>query len=337
MGNLVPGGLVTVSRLKPSRRRRSELVVRLSIAGLLALASWWTWTAASGATGNASISLGDYSGPDNPAGVAHFASSTSAHVTLASDYLVGSSGWGTMVGAQGLKAWRSSGYRLVLGVPMLPSNTQSTLGRGARGAYNSYFVTLARNLVAEGEGNAFLRLGWEFNGGSYKWKVLDSSAATRYAAFFRHIVRAMRSVPGQSFAFVWNPNGAGSTRFSPAQAYPGNAYVDYIGSDVYANCWCSPFTVQNGWANQLSQPWGLDWLASFAARQGKPIVFPEWGVDFRSDGHGLGDDAYFVNQFGSWITAHKVAWTSIFTFHQEHDITDGSFPNALAAFKAHFG
>ena len=40
---------------------------------------------------------------------------------------------------------------------MLPKHARSSLGRGARGAYNSYFVTLARNLVNEGEGHAFLR------------------------------------------------------------------------------------------------------------------------------------------------------------------------------------
>ena len=59
----------------------------------------------------------------------------------------------------------------------------------------------------------------------------------------------------------------------------------------------------------------------------------------RNDGHGLGDDPYFVNQFASWISSHNVAWTNIFTVDadQQDDITDGSFPNALAAFRADFG
>jgi len=308
------------------------LLVWLCVAALLVVAWWPAKTA-----GAASIPLGDYSGPDNPAGIAQFASTTGAHVTLATDYLVGSSDWGTMVGAQGLKAWPASGYSLVLAVPILPRETRSTLARGARGAYDAYFVTLARNLVNDGEGRAYLRLGWEFNGGGYKWRVRNSTAAGHFAAYFRHIVTAMRSVPGQSFQFIWNPNGAGPTNYTPEQAYPGNSYVDYIGSDVYGNCWCHPFTPDNGWSHQLSQPWGLNWLTSFATQMGKPIVFPEWGVDFRSDGHGLGDNPYFVDQFAAWITSHNVAWTNIFTFHSNNDITDGRFPKALAAFEAHFG
>jgi hypothetical protein len=310
--------------------------VWLVVAALLILGWWPTGTAASPPPGAASIPLGDYAGPDNPVGVANFASTTGAHLTLATDYLVGSSDWGTMVSAQGLKRWPSSGYTLVLAVPMWPRETRSSLARGARGAYDSYFVTLARNLVDAGEGHAYLRPGWEFNGNSYKWRVRNSTGAHHFASYFRHIVDAMRSVPGQSFAFVWNPNGAGSTRYTPEEAYPGNAYVDYIGSDVYGNCWCNPFTPENGWAHQLSQPWGLNWLASFATQVGKPIAFPEWGVDFRSDGHGLGDNPYFVNQFAAWITSHNVAWTNIFT-HQQSDITNGSFPKALAAFESNFG
>ena len=151
---------------------------------------------------------------------------------------------------------------------------------------------------------------------------------------------SMRSVPGEAFKFVWNPNaGSSHGNFSPAQAYPGNAYVDYIGTDLYDESWVQPLNPQNAWAAQLSASWGLNWLAGFAAAQGKPIVFPEWGVAIRSDGHGLGDDPYFVDQFAGWIASHHVAWTNIFSFDgdQIDNITDGSFPNALAAFEADFG
>lgn len=115
--------------------------------------------------------------------------------------------------------------------------------------------------------------------------------------------------------------------------------MDFIGTDLYDESWVQPRTPANAWAGQLSETWGLNWLASFAAAHGKPIVFPEWGVAIRSDGHGLGDDPYFVNQFASWISSHNVAWTNIFTVDavQQDDITDGSFPNALAAFRADFG
>jgi hypothetical protein len=261
---------------------------------------------------------------------------------LATEFLDGADGWPGLVNVGGLGAWRSSGYTLVLAVPLLPRHATNSLAAGARGAYNRRFATLARNLVSQGFGDAYLRLGWEFNGNWYKWRVRSASNAVNYATFFRNVVTSMRSVPGQSFRFVWNPNDSGPSSYSPEQAYPGNAYVDYVGSDIYANCWCRPFTAQNGWADQLSQPWGLNWLASFAAEMGKPIVFPEWGVDFRSDGHGLGDDPYFVDHLAAWVDSHNVAWTSAFSFDGTHmtdvtDMTDGRFPNSLAAFRADFG
>jgi len=294
-----------------------------------------------GASGASAVPLGDYAGGEYPAGIAQFGHATDTHPVLATDYLDRSSTWAALDSAGGVGTWANSGYQLVLGVPMLPQRGRATLGRGARGAYNSYFVTLAQNLVAQGEAHAYLRIGWEFNGNWFKWSVHNAAGAVHYAAYFRNIVDAMRSVPGEAFKFVWNPNGGTShgRPYSPSLAYPGRGYVDYIGTDLYDESWVSPLTPQNAWTGQLDETWGLDWLASFAAAQDTPIVFPEWGVAIRSDGHGLGDDPYYINEFATWITTHDVAWTNMFSYDsgQYDNITDGHFPNALAAFKADFG
>ena len=309
-----------------------------AIAVLLALVGPSPGAVASGA---ASVPLGDYAGAGNPGGVARFGSVTGTRPRLATDFLNGSSSWAVLDGAAGMASWRHSGYQLVLGVPMLPKRTRATLRRGARGAYNGYFVTLARHLVGDGEGNAYLRVGWEFNGNWFKWSVRDATGAVQFARYFRNIVSAMRSVPGQSFKFVWNPNGGDShgRPYDAALAYPGDSSVDFIGTDLYDESWVTPRTPQRAWAGQLSAAWGLDWLAGFASAHGKPIAFPEWGVAIRNDGHGLGDDPYFVNAFASWITTHGVAWTDIFSYDssQRDNITDGHFPNALSAFKSDFG
>jgi hypothetical protein len=288
----------------------------------------------------ASVPLGDYAGANDPGGITSFGAATGTHPTLATDYLDRSSGWGAMSSAGYLGRWAGSGYRLVLGVPMIPSGTGGTLAAGASGAYDSNFVTLAHNLVAQGLSDAVLRVGWEFNGNWYPWAVQSGADAANFAAYWRHIVDAMRSVPGAQFLFDWNPTGYSPTGYSPDQAYPGDAYVDYVGTDVYDNCWCSPQTPPNAWSTQLGEQWGLNWLAGFAAAHGKAIAFPEWSVDFRHDGHGLGDDPSFMNSFATWIASHNVAFTNIFSFDapdQQISITDGSFPYALAAFRANFG
>jgi hypothetical protein len=81
-------------------------------------------------------------------------------------------------------------------------------------------------------------------------------------------------------------------------------------------------------------------LAGFAAAHSKAMGFPEWSVDFRHDGHGLGDDPSFIHNFHAWITSNNTAFANIFAFDapdQQNNIADGSFPNALSAFKTDFG
>jgi hypothetical protein len=291
--------------------------------------------------------LGDFAGSGNPAGVAAFAAATGTHPTLATDYLLRTDGWDGMDGAGGsenwmLDQWRNRGYRLVLGVPIIPGGSGGSLAQGASGAYNQYFTTLAQNLVAGGAGNAILRLGWEFDGDWYPWGVANDTDAANFAAYWRQIVDTMRAVPGAQFSFLWNPNGGASTTWNLDLAYPGSAYVDYVGTDDYDEYWGSPSTPEASWSSMVNQTWGLNWLVNFAAAEGRPIAIPEWSVTIRSDGKGLGDDAYFIDQFAAWIAQHDVAFTSIFSFNdtasgQDNDITDGRFPNALAALRATFG
>ena len=198
-----------------------------------------------------------------------------------------------------------SGYTLSLGVPIIPTDSSGaavgTLAQGATGAFNSYYVTLAQTLVAGGLSNAYLRLGWEFDGSWMPWAATTPSAEASFASYFQQIVTAMRSVSGEQFRFVWNPDAGAFTQsgYSVAAAYPGNAYVDVIGLDAYDQSWAVPQTPANAWAS-TDLP-ALTAAQQFASSNGKPLAFGEWGVAIRSDGHGLGDDPYFVNQMVSWM------------------------------------
>ena len=62
----------------------------------------------------------------------------------------------------------------------------------------------------------------------------------------------------------------------------------------------------------------------------------------RSDGHGLGDDPYYVNQMTSWMetASNNVAFETYFNDDEtgsNSQITGGSFPDSLAAFEADLG
>jgi hypothetical protein len=285
------------------------------------------------------VPLGDYAGEADPSGVAAFAAATGTNPKYATDYLDKGDGWASMDAAANIGAWSSSPYRLAIGVPILPS--VGTLAQGATGAYNQYFTILGKNLVSDNEANAILRLGWEFNGNWFTWSVGSAADAANFVSFWRQIVTTMRAVPGEKFKFMWNPNAPSPTTYSPEQAYPGNAYVDYVGTDVYDNFWGTPFTPAASWVHQLSQQWGLGWLAGFAAEHNKPIAIPEWSDEYRTDGHGLGDDPLFISNMALWFATNNVAFANVWCYDSSstyrNNLLDGTFPKALAQFKASFG
>ena len=318
-------------------------VSKLAVTGVMNLGSSANvgTIGAGGTSGNgglAAIALGDYAGSSNPSGVADFGRSTGTHPTYATEFLDMTGGWSGMDGAALVRSWKGSGYRLVLGVPILPGT--GTLAAGATGSYDQYFTTLGKNLVGDGEANAILRLGWEFNGYWYPWYVQTAADAANFVKFWQHIVTTMRAVRGEQFKFLWNASADTASSYSPAQAYPGNAFVDYVGTDVYDEFWGSPKTSANAWSNQLTQQWGLNWLASFTAANGKPIGIPEWSVTIRNDGGGMGDDPSYITNIAAWFVAHHVAFDDIFSYattETNANILDGSFPQSLARFRAVFG
>ena len=127
-----------------------------------------------------------------------------------------------------IEEWAGSRRRTVYSTGLLPNNGQSTIALGAKGDYDRHFRRLAQNLVNAGENDAIIRLGWEFNLATSTW---STDRPADFVAYWRHIVKAMRSVPGQDFEFDWNPN-VGATAYDATLYYPGKAYVDYIGVDA---------------------------------------------------------------------------------------------------------
>ena len=128
---------------------------------------------------------------------------------------------------------------------------------------------------------------------------------------------------------------------APDRAYPGDAYVDYVGADVYDNSWIADYRDPVArWKDFVTQPYGLQWQSDFATAHGKPMTFPEWGLSTRSDGHGGGDDPYFIQQMYDWISTHDVAHADYFEYDApdgRHSLMNGQFPNAAAKFQALFG
>lgn len=237
-----------------------------------------------------------------------------------------------------LGCWQGKGYKLSQAVPMLMAKGQ-TLREGADGQFDQEFVKLGKLLVAKGHPDAYLRIGWEFNGGWYSWAAAKDPKA--FVSYFRRIVAAFRSVPGQKFRIVWNP-AQGEQQIAPDKVYPGDDVVDIVALDFYNQSWGRPQDRDPAerWRNVLKQGYGLDWLAAFAARHKKPIALPEWGTGTRPDGHGWGDDPLFVRNMAAWIKAHDVVYHAYWDYDAgdyNAEISTGRQPQSAAAFKENFG
>jgi hypothetical protein len=236
------------------------------------------------------------------------------------DYLPGGTWNGMDNPATTIKQWSAApDITPLLGVPMWPTTGGPySLAQAAEGAYNKYFVTLAQNLIAGGLSHAILRLAWEADGTWYRWSIGSEQQAQQYAEAWRQIVGSILQVPGQHFGFDWCMNLQPVTGWSPADAYPGDAYVTEIGEDVYdAN---QPGVKNQApadrWNYLVSSKYGLGWQATFAAAHGKPISFPEWGlvanpVDATKYG---GDDPLFIQNMHDWFVSHNTAVEDYFNY-----------------------
>ncbi|MCE0536265.1 hypothetical protein LWF15_12175 [Kineosporia rhizophila] len=256
-----------------------------------------------------------------------------------------------------LRAWQDTGYRMVYGVVMLPARDRTvTLAVGAAGDYDHHFRRLARNLVAHGQGDAIIRLAWEFNVSKMRWELTPEDQ-TDFVTYWRRIVTTMRSVPGaEKLRFDWNVNNGGET-YDSTIFWPGDKYVDYVGVDVYDISWAEdtyPYPADctgscrrdhqvAAWANIENATYGLNFWSSFARERGKPLSMPEWGLWDRSDvdGRGGADNPYFVQRMYEFIDdpRNNVAYQAYFDVNPEdrgrHQLS--GMPRSESRFRELFG
>lgn len=274
--------------------------------------------------------------------------------------------------------WKKAvpGRRLILSIPLLPGGwnrggikgpdgkyTPVSFDAGARGEYNVHFQRLAENLIKYGLEDSILRLGWEFNGGWYTWRASDNIPG--FIAYWRQIVQTMRAVPGaEKLQYCWNP-AQSWLQFPAEKAWPGDEYVDIVGLDFYDQSWAKdtyPFP-ENATPGEIESRQrkavddvlingqeGLVRWSNFAREHHKPFSIPEWGVCKRGDGHGGGDNPYFVEQVHKFISdpANNVLFHCYFDVEASdgaHQLSPGygtnakesQFPKSAAKFKELFG
>jgi hypothetical protein len=233
-----------------------------------------------------------------------------------------------------------SSRALVIGQDLIPSsladigNPLSWEQSCAAGDFDSYATTFAANLVAAGLQNSVIRLGEEMNGSWEKDYVgTTTQEQNLWATCFANEVTAMRAAPGEHLLIDWDINACTSA-IPYANFYPGNAYVDILGIDLY-DAGCDAPTTALTFSQLANENYGLTEFEAFAAAQGKPMSFPEWGLTTQPSG----DDPAYITAMGSTIESGN------FAFEEYFDVVDGTTmlldggntPLSDAAFQKAFG
>ncbi len=274
-------------------------------------------------------------------------------VDLGEDFLPAGTSWTDWAAPgwnlTGWKAWKAADakHRLLLGPALGPT---TDLAAGAAGMFDDDWKLLGQRLADAGLTDTVFRLAHEFSGNWY-WYT-PQGRESQFIGYWKHIVAALRSVPGQKFQFFWNPALGVSAQdgqpFHAEDAYPGDDVVDFIGPDIYDSDWgayptSGPITQamnDAAWKTLSTGDHGLDWYAAFAAQHGKPVAIGEWGVWAVGDHHGGGDDPAFIQRMHDWIGAHDVAFHVYFEVkagdgdHQLWPTT--AFPQSAALFQQLF-
>lgn len=187
------------------------------------------------------------------------------------------------------------------------------------GKADTYLKLVADDLKAAG-GEVLLRPNWEMDGG----KNQQFGAAEDFKASWIYMHDFMAKQGVTNIKWVFTPNAGAYDIPTPSWAkpardyYPGNDYVDYIGSDGYSGL--SGASYQS--PEQVFQS-GVD----FANQQGKPFFIGEAGV---SSTLGAAADAQYLRDLTTYLKAHPeikgMAWFS------ENENNIFSSPEEAAAF-----
>jgi hypothetical protein len=254
--------------------------------------------------------------------ITKFDAITDTSVTCISAYLNGAPSWfawehpwitQSVYGYSSWVAEAPQSRELVLQVDLIPmalkniANPLKWEQSCAAGQFTSYATQLGRNLVAAGLENSVIRLGAEMNG---TWEAdFTGTTATEqrlWATCFDNEVTGMRRAVGEHFLIDWNPNAC-KYDLPYSRLYPGNAYVDIMGMDLFDVSCLAPRTPYT-FARLANERSGLSSIESFAVAHNKPMSLPEWGLSSIPSG----DDPQYIDGIGSIFDNENFAFETYF-------------------------
>lgn len=197
----------------------------------------------------------------------------------------------------------------VLALPTHPETLGwAGLDQVAAGIHNDKWQAIGAYLVRNGLNNnrTVLRIGWESNGNWYVWSATSGGGhGDRRQAFknaWINIVNSIRAGGATQVQFNWSVNKGNQADTDAWTAYPGDAYVDILGLDIYDH-WSPSFSEAQFDAQADKIP-SLNDIAAYCVAHGKQMALDEWGVSHYDGGAGGGDNPFFIRQIWDWLSAN---------------------------------
>lgn len=272
--------------------------------------------------------------PDDDNTLSAFETWLGAPADLVSHHPDATSGWAGMVAniaARGAAATYDN--QIHWSVPFM-LRTGNSLAAAAAGDYDADHVSVAQALISahnHATNPIIVRGPWEFNLASQPWNCANATDDANFKAAWIRWVNNFRSVSDR-FLFEWCPNGAGGLNRDVTLAYPGDAYVDLIGVDLYNHepTNAGYFGYQRDDANA-----GITYIHDFAVAHNKPFTMPEVGFTGTSGAAYLTYPADLMAIARTYNVLYMIYWNSDLDF--DGVLSDGSKPEIGALVQAEFG
>jgi hypothetical protein len=152
---------------------------------------------------------------------------------------------------------------------------QIRLGTIVSGQYDAYITRWAKAAAAT-QKPLLLRFGHEFNGNWYPWATgQNANDPQKYVQAYRHVHDLFRAAGATNVQWIWTYNNddvPGDAWNAPSAAYPGDAYVDWVGIDGY-NWGTNP-----SWGNwrSVTDLFGAAYAKAQQIAPSKPIMLAEF-------------------------------------------------------------
>lgn len=216
-------------------------------------------------------------------------------------------GWATetqvMTGEWSLSVLNGFGGRVMVALPLVPTDGSWTLANVVAGAKDYIWRKVANDLMTRGHDRAVIRVGWNANSPFVPWTA-SAGNAQMWKDAYRRVVQQMRAIsPGFRFVFEVAAgvalSGSAARTGALSELYPGDDVVDLVGLTMYDRDDMHADT-EAEWTVVVRPAVGpgLADVAEFARTKSKGMAVTDWGVP-------ASDNPFYIGKMWDFFVANS--------------------------------